>query len=253
MKIIKMENIKLNNHDLFKNALSEAKSLFLNKQFEKAKQTLHPYILENNNDYRLYSLLGLIYHKEGSFYKAINNYKKSVELNINDIESYLNLSLIYNDLGKYEEALTYYKMAYSNYNSNKKVLKSQDNKEINTMFSNQHQKLGELYLRYNRLEEAYLDFEKASKLDPNNNEAVISMAEVLFRLKNKKTAFKLLYSLKLKKNIKAMLKLANFYYIDGNYVEANFECDEVLKLDSANVDANMFKKMLETKSLTYFN
>jgi len=253
MKAIKMESIKLNNTSDFKTALKEAKSLYINKQFEKAKQVLHPFIIENNNDYRIYSLLGLIYHKEGSFYKAINNYQKAINLNKNDFESYLNLSLIYNDLGKYEDALKYYKEAYSYFNNKKEASHSQNQEEIDTMFSKQHHKTAELYLRYNRLEEALFEFQKAKKLDERNYELDISMAEIYYRLKNKKTAFKLLYGLKLKANIKAMLKLGYLHYLDANYVEATIEWDEVLNKEPDNIDAKMFKKMLETNTLNSLN
>lgn len=226
--------------------LKEANLLYKNGDLTKAKQSLQALLLENNNDYRIYFLLGLIYHKEGNFNKAINNYKKASQLNPNDMESFLNLSLVYNDLGKYKEGSDFYKMAYKVFDDTQKRNITNSSIDIDEMFSKQHSTIGDLYLRYNRLEEAELEYKKAINLNNANLSALLSLSELLYRLKRKKEAFKILYTLKKEhsKFFQARVKLGHLQYLEGNYGEAIEEWDEVLKEEENNVDAKMFKKMM---------
>ena len=89
----------------------EAKKLIAANRLEQAKVTLQPLITELNHDYRVYSMLGFIYHKQGLFSRAVKNYRRALEINSGDIETAINLSLIYNDLGKYEEGADLYSRA----------------------------------------------------------------------------------------------------------------------------------------------
>lgn len=228
-------------------AIGEAKSFIQTKQFEKAVLTLQPLVLENNRDYRIYNLLGLIYHKNGNFNKAVNNYKKSVELNGNDVDSFLNLALIHNDLGKYEEGSTYYKKAYEVFKNIEGRVYTENLHEIDQMFSKQHKNIGELYIRYNRLEDAELEFKKSIKLDDRNLDSYLLLSEVLFRSKKKGDAYKLLNYIKHKNfdTSKIGVKLGHLYYLEGKHSQALIEWETVLENDANNSEAKMYKKLLE--------
>lgn len=233
--------------ELLINAIGEAKSYLQTKQFEKAVLTLQPFVLENNRDYRIYNLLGLIYHKNGNFNKAVNNYKKAIELNSNDVESFLNLALIHNDLGKYEEGSNFHKQAFEVFKNVESRVYSENISEIDEMFSKQHKSLGDLYLRYNKLAEAELELKKSIKLDDTNIESYLLLAEVLYRLKKKSDAFKLLTYIK-DKNVdiaKVAIKLGHLYYLEGNHSQALIEWDSVLESDEHNSEAKMYKKLIE--------
>ena len=106
--------------------------------------------------------------------------------------------------------------------------------------------IGELYLRYDRLDEAMTQFQKAVDLNQSNLSATLNLAELLFRIKRKKEAFKILRFLKKDHNdfYQARVKLGHFYYLEGKFGEAIEEWDEVLIEDAQNVDARMFKKMI---------
>lgn len=229
------------------NAIGEAKSYLQTKQFEKAVLTLQPFVIENNRDYRIYNLLGLIYHKNGNFNKAINNYRKAIELNSNDVESFLNLSLIHNDLGKYEEGSNFYNKAFEVFKNIETRVYNENLSDIDEMFSKQHKSIGELYLRYNKLEEAEYEFKKAIKLDETNLDSYLLLSEVLYRLKKKNDAFKLLNYIK-NKNFdisKISVKLGHLYYLEGNHSQALIEWDSVLEKDENNSEAKMYKKLIE--------
>jgi tetratricopeptide (TPR) repeat protein len=231
----------------------EAKKLIAANRLEQAKVVLQPLITELNGDYRVFSMLGFIYHKQGLFSRAIKNYRKALEMNSADIETTINLSLVYNDLGKYEEGAELYSKAVGMLESAER--KGQDStgnsEDINTMFANQHTNIGELYLRYNRSQEAYIELEKALNLHPNSQHANVEMAECLSRLGKRKQAVKDLKSLKMKKPefLDARVKLGHLLFLEGEIGYAIEEWDEVLKLDPNNMEAKMYMRMAKEESI----
>jgi len=232
----------------------EAKRLIAANRLEQAKVALQPLITELNDDYRVYSMLGFIYHKQGLFSRAVRNYRRALEINTGDVETAINLSLIYNDLGKYEEGAELYSRAVGmlekasvDQDQNKK----EDSEDINIMFSNQHSNIGELYLRYNRAEDAYVELEKAIDLYPYSQQANVEMAECLSRMGKRKQAIKNLKALKLKcpEFIDARVKLGHLLFLEGEVGYAIEEWDEILKLDPNNMEAKMYMRMAREESV----
>ncbi len=178
----------------------EVKRLISINDLRQAKILLQPLITEIGDDYRVYALLGVVYHKEGNFPRAVKNYNRALELNSLDTETAINLSLIYNDLGRYEQGAQLYAKAVG-LMKNERVEKSDlidEAEDINYMFASQHASLGELYLRYNKAEDAFREFEKALSLSPRMYHVYADMAECLSRLGHRKQAIKNLKTLKLK-------------------------------------------------------
>ena len=232
----------------------EAKRLIAANRLEQAKVTLQPLITELNDDYRIYSMLGFIYHKQGLFSRAVKNYRRALEMNTADIETAINLSLIYNDLGKYEEGAELYSRAVGmleKTSTTQEQDKKEDNEDINIMFSNQHSNIGELYLRYNRAEDAYVELEKAINLYPYSQQANVEMAECLSRMGKRKQAIKNLRALKLKypEFIDARVKLGHLLFLEGEVGYAIEEWDEILKHDPNNMEAKMYMRMAREESI----
>ena len=231
----------------------EAKKLIAANRLEQAKVVLQPLITELNNDYRIFSMLGFIYHKQGLFSRAIKNYRKALEMNSADIETAINLSLVYNDLGKYEEGAELYSKAVGMLETanSKDQSDTKNNDDINIMFSNQHTNIGELYLRYNRSQDAYVEFEKALRLHATSQQAHIEMAECLSRLGKRKQAVKDLKTLKMKRPefLEARVKLGHLLFLEGEIGCAIEEWDEVLKLDPSNMEAKMYMRMAKEESI----
>ena len=231
----------------------EAKKLIGANKLEQAKVVLQPLITELNNDYRVFSMLGFIYHKQGLFSRAIKNYRKALDINGTDVETAINLSLVYNDLGKYEEGADLYAKAVGmlekvESNGENKV---EDSEDINVMFSNQHANIGELYLRYNRAHDACVELEKAITLCPGSQHANVEMAECLSRLGKRKQAIKNLKALKLKypEYFEARIKLGHLLFLEGELGYAIEEWDEVLTLDPGNMEAKMYLRMAKEESI----
>lgn len=232
------------------NSLKRIKKLINSGKLEQAKQDLQPLITECSDDYRVFFMLGYVYHREGRFPRAIKNYEKALELNSSDFDSSINLSIIYNDLGKYKLGSEYYKRAVQNIDkvSSEEVEKKE---EIDDMFSKQHLSLGELYLRYNRPNEALNEFRKAKNLYDKNIQIDLNISEAFFRLKKRKEAIKILQDIKHKKPkfYEARVKLGHLKFLEGDIGSAVEEWEEIIKEEPEHVQARMYLKMAEEESI----
>jgi tetratricopeptide (TPR) repeat protein len=229
------------------NVFREVKKLIATNKLEQAKLALQPLITELNNDYRVFSLLGLIYHKQGLFSRAVKNYKRAMDINPLDPDTAINLSLIYNDLGKYDEGAQLYARAVGliDNNENNNVNDRDARLDADLMFARQHLNLGELYLRYNRNEEALQELQKAMSFDPELESIHINMSECLARLGKRKQAIKNLRDLKLKRSdlLEARIKLGHMLFLEGELASAIQEWEDVLVLDPNKMEAKMYLKM----------
>ncbi len=232
--------------------LKEVKRLIAVNDLHQAKMLLQPLITEIGDDHRVYALLGIVYHKEGNFPRAVKNYTRALELNSSDAETAINLSLIYNDLGKYEQGSQLYAQAVSLMrNSSSDTSKTEDVDDINYMFANQHASIGELYLRYNRAEEAFKEFEKALALSPRMYHVYADMAECLSRMGHRKQAIKNLKTIKLKtpSAYEARVKLGHLLFLEGEVGAAVEEWDSIIKESPSNIEAKMYLKMAREESI----
>jgi len=231
----------------------EAKKLISLNRLNDAKILLQPLISELRNDHRVYSMLGFIYHRQGEFARAIKNYKIALELNAHDVETAINLSLVYNDLGRYEQGSELYTRAINRLKEvgGEKEDRNADAEDINSMFAKQHASIGELYLRYNRTEDALREFEKALTLLPTYYPVYAEVAECYSRMGKRKQAIKELKALKLKnpQAFDARIKLGHLLFLEGEVGPAIEEWDGVLRDNPENMEAKMYIKMAQNESL----
>ena len=87
------------------------------------------------------------------------------------------MSVLLNDVGQYEEARKVFE------ETDRRVKKGDtgsliDDKHINKKFSLKHLELADLYLTYNRFDEALFELKKASALDPDNLEFRLKLAKI---------------------------------------------------------------------------
>ena len=77
----------------------------------------------NNRNSLIYYNLGLLFDKQNKFNNAINNYKKSIEINSNFYDSQFNLSILYFKIGKCKEGISLYDSRfYKNQNRNNDIV-----------------------------------------------------------------------------------------------------------------------------------
>jgi len=233
--------------------LREVKRLISISKLNEARMLIQPLIMEHRNDARVFSLLGNIYHRQGEFSRAIKNYRMALDINSHDVETAVNLSLIYNDLGKYEQGAELYSKAVTVMREMETTSKNSGEKaeDSNLMFATQHANLGELYLRYNRAEEALREVERALELAPEAYKFYVELAECLSRLGQRDFAVKKLKLVKAKcPNIyEARVKLGHLMFLGGEVGAAVEEWNSVLNDNPSNVEAKMYLKMAQDNSI----
>jgi Tfp pilus assembly protein PilF len=110
--------------------------------------------------------LGVQFYNQREISKAIQAYKKVIEMDPSYIEAYNNLGIIYQELGDFENALKAYQKSI----------------EINSQYEKAYNNLGILFYLKDRYEEALEAFQKALAINPNNIESYINCG-ILFKKK----------------------------------------------------------------------
>jgi tetratricopeptide (TPR) repeat protein len=106
---------------------------------------------------------GVTYYNQKDFSKAIQAYRKVIELDPTYVEAYNNLGIIYQMMGDVDRALGAY----------------QKSTEINPRYEKGYNNLGILLLLSGRYEEASEAFQKALAVNPNNIESYIHLGVLL--------------------------------------------------------------------------
>ncbi len=103
------------------------------------------------DDYEIYAKIGFCYWQIYLFEKAIDAYKKSIEINPNYHKSWSELGVFYRKNGNFREAVRCYKESI----------------KINPDYPDIHTNLGANYIYLNEPEKAVKSLKKAIELDPS--------------------------------------------------------------------------------------
>ena len=139
----------------FQSIEEKAKDLFEKNLYPQAVtllKTLHAKGLGSANSY---ALLGASYHQQNEFKKAVEAYKRALELDPSHLECLTNLSLLRLDLGDYARGKLVYKRAYKAYFESTQT-------KWEKYIAEQHIQSGQAYLNKGYVHEALLEFLKAS-------------------------------------------------------------------------------------------
>ena len=99
------EFAKQNNSASSNDLLEEGKTYYNNGEYDKAIEIFKKAVEINPNDDDSWRWLGNSYYKNGQYQEAIKSFKKAVELNPNDANNYYWLGRSYNDNEQYKEAI----------------------------------------------------------------------------------------------------------------------------------------------------
>jgi Flp pilus assembly protein TadD len=135
-----------------------SKSIAVQQEGEK-DHTLAPDVLNHFNS-------GVTFYNQNDFSKAIQAYRKVIELDPTYVEAYNNLGIVYQAMGEVKSAFGAY----------------QKSTEINPRYEKGYNNLGLLFLLEDRYEEALEVFQKALAINPNNIESQINLG-ILFKKK----------------------------------------------------------------------
>jgi tetratricopeptide (TPR) repeat protein len=239
-----------------KEILERAKACFKRSEYKKA-QALFAEIIESDHPGRDRAIqvdalfhLANIFHIGGEIGKAIKAFNKVLEIEPSHTDASISLSVLYNDIGKYESAKKVFEQA--NERVKHKSSDGLEDKHINKKFALKHYELGEMYMSYNRHEEALFEYNKATQLDPENLETRIKVAKAYAKKGYVAKAFDELRVLKNEhpNYYPARIALGVLYYGNGKILEAQSEWEKVLVRDKANREAAMYLNLSKTATET---
>ena len=146
------EFAKLNNGDNSNSLLEEGKAYLENEEYDKAINSFKKAVELNPNDYLNWHWLGTSYNDNKQYLDAINSLKKAVELNPDDEDSWYWLGYSYNQNGQYSEAIE----------SLLKAVELNPNEYLNWYW------LGTSYNKNEQYLDAINSLKKAVELNPND-------------------------------------------------------------------------------------
>ena len=230
----------------FSAIIHQARSYTKSRKYKDAERVLLSGLKSFPNSSDIYFELANLFHHSGDVGRAIKSFKKTLELDPNHTEASIGLSVILNDIGKYKEARNIFEKADNRVKGGgtKNLI---EDKHINKKFSIKHLELAELYLTYNRFDEALFEIKKACALDSDNEHLRVRLAKIyinkgfvakaideLTKLKNEKPNF-----------LAARNALGLIYFSNGNVIEAQAEWKRVVSIDPKNKEAKNYLRLSE--------
>jgi tetratricopeptide (TPR) repeat protein len=199
-----------------------------------------------------YFHLANIFHIKGEIGKAIKGFNKVLSIDPNHTDASISLSVLYNDIGHYESAKKVFEQASERVKSKSVPGLGIQDKHINNKFSSKHYELAELYMSYDRYDEALFEYNKTTSLNPENFEAKIKVAKVYAKKGFMGKAFDELRTLKNENPdyLPARLALGILFYGNGNILEAQTEWEKVLSKEPTHAEAAMYLNLSRTATET---
>lgn len=237
--------------------LNRARDLFNKKEYEKSQNLLNEVIdgsspeKDKSGLVEAYFLLANIFHMTGEIGKAIKAFNKVLEIDPAHTDSSISLSVLYNDIGHYEDAKRVFEKANERVKNQSLGDKIED-KHVNKKFSAKHYELAELYMTYNRFDEALFEYQKSRALDSENLEIIVKIAKVYAKKGFITKAIDELRKLKNEQPVYSpgRVALGVLYYGQGKVLEAQTEWEKVLSVDPHNAEASMYLNLSRTATET---
>ncbi len=232
--------------------LKSARECFDKLEYKKAQVVLSEIIEADDNNVEAFFLLANIFHINGEIGKAIKAFNKVLMLNPEHTDAAISLSVLYNDIGQYEEARKIFETANERVKGKTKGAGLLEDVHINKKFASKHYEIADLYLSYNRYDEALFEYNKVIGLNPENLEAKIKIAKVYAK---KGFIAKAIEELRTLKNEEpnyapARIALGVLHYGNGNVLEAQSEWEKVLLKDPYQAEASMYLNLSRTATET---
>jgi tetratricopeptide (TPR) repeat protein len=109
--------------------------------------------------------LGRVYQERGLLKKAVDEYKKAIQLNSRDSKGFFNLGSVYEKQGLQPEAVEYYQKSI----------------KLNPEFKDPYFNLANIYTRQGLLDDAKREYQKVIEIDPDDFEARNNLGVVYAR------------------------------------------------------------------------
>ena len=200
------EFAKQNNSASSNDLLEEGKTYYNNGEYDKAIEIFKKAVELNPDDDESWRWLGNSYSRNGQIEEAIKYYLKAAELNPDDSRNWFNLGILYSNNEQYKEAI----------NSFLKVV------ELNPDDGYSWYGLGNSYIKNEQVEDAIKSLLKATELNSNDYQSWLDLAISYIHNEQYEEAIEpLLKAIELNPNNAGSLSLLGYVYkINGQYEEA---------------------------------
>lgn len=222
------------------------KEAFEHQDFQKAEQHLTQVVQAGFEFADVYNMLGIIYHQQGKYEKAVHSFEKALEINPNYTDASMNLAVIYNDMSMLDKAKAVYLDAQARAQT-KVSPKGLDPFSLGKL-SNLHKDIADVYLSLGMHDEAIEEFTKALNLNPD---FVDIRTKLGIALRDSQKYDDALTHLKRAVSeradyIPALLALALCYFKMEDTKQAKEILATVMKSDPGNKIAALYLKMIES-------
>jgi tetratricopeptide (TPR) repeat protein len=222
------------------------KEAFEHQDFKKSEPYLSEVVQDGYEFADVYNMLGIIYHQQGKYEKAVHSFEMALEINPNYTDASMNLAVIYNDMGALDKAKAVYLDAQARAQI-KTSPKGLDPFSLGKL-SNLHKDVADVYLSFGMHEEAIEEYTKALKLNPDFVDIRTKLGVALRDSQRYDDALMHLKQAVSERPdyIPAFLALALCHFKMGNPKEANKVLAAVIKLEPGNKIAALYMKMIES-------
>lgn len=228
--------------------LEEARRAFMRGDDRTAEPLLQQLLLKNGRHPEVHQMLATISYNQGKFSKAIQLFKRALEIDPTYTDASVGLSIILNDLGKYEEGKKVFVEARERLDKSK----GRPDPWVDEKIASKHEELADLYSQYKRYNEALEQLLKAQKLSSRKAEISLRIADVNVQLGHTDRAVKDLRQVvrEYPHLVAARLKLGLILYNSNNIADAVEQWETVLVRDPENPEALRYLRMAQAAGIT---
>jgi len=220
---------------------------FQKNDYQEAERQLAAFVQTVSHFADVWHMLGVIYHEQGKFNRAVECFEKALAINPKYTEALLSLAVTYNDLGQYDKAQSLYADAKRGGGAAAVEAPVLPDPFVRGKIANMHAELGDVYRSIGLQTEAIAEYGRALKLRPDFPDIRTKLAQALQDQGQKEQALAELKEIKRSRPdyLLARINLGVVHYSMGRVEEAIREWKEVLTEDSENKKALMYLRLVE--------
>ncbi len=232
----------------YREMLDQARGSFIEGDYKTAEPILHQLLLYNSKNPEVYQMLATIYYDKGKFNKAIQTFKKALEIDPTYTDASVGLSIILNDLGRYDEAKVVFLKAESKLEESKK----QSDPFLEDKIGQKHQELGDLYTQIHKHDEPLEQYLKAKRYSSHPSRIVLKICESFAKMNKTPKAIQeaQVHLRDYPQDNEVRIKLGFYFYQSNRVFEAVEEWERVLLRDPRNSDAKHYLQLAKETGLT---
>ena len=217
-----------------------AKEYFNEGHYKVVEPMLQQLLIVDQKNPEVHYMIGTLAFEKGQLKKAIESFRRSLQIDPHFTDASIGLSIIFNDLGRYDEGKKVFEEAYALM----KQKGSEDKPYVNEKIANKHEELGDLYFLYKKYEDALENFNRAVQLSKEKTRFVIKSIDCLLQMKLLSRALREAeqYENQSGNNVELLLKIAQIHYQLGDHSRASEYWEKVLQKDPHNSEAANYLK-----------